>query len=105
MNEIDKLKEALNCADHDIQPPVETMGWFPPILAAARAHLAELEAKKPKRATLKQLQFACIAAARSLGASFEDTQLCLNQAADILRALDEKVVPQMKWLRALREEP
>ena len=61
---------------------------FDALLAAARKQLAEEEAKKPKRRDLKRLE-------TSLRDESEPTSIYW-EAADILKALREQVVP---WIR------
>jgi len=71
------------------------------LLQAARDKLAEQEAK-PNRATLKELVEVCKAAANVLGGS---QSAYLREAADILRALDEKVVPDLRNGHELPRHP
>jgi len=90
------LKEAIRRADLDLEPPVSVMEWFPSILEAAKRDLARQEAERLKRLPLTELEGWLRTNPLTISDPLISGSVAFFQAADILKALREVVVP---WLR------
>lgn len=89
-------EEALKACEEMIasckRGPVEELN--PGFLAAAKAALeAKISAKKPKRPTLEEMETACRAAGMLRRFDYSN----ILDAADIIKAVREEVIP---WLKA-----